>query len=336
LKYDVNAASNAAFFTIPEKDFEANLDAYKCNKNTREDILFANITLHFNKTNWGGKTAHEKMIQFQNKLYSVNNQGSIFNPGFVDSKKAYADLAGIDWFSATEGIHGIRGGNLIETDPIAKGTFLPNSTFLVIHDPATGKFTSALFVINNIAYKLDNIISQVTTETTLVDYTQSSANRNQTTDTSNWKTYTNSTFGYTIQYPADAQVNENTPKNNIEFKKIEKSARLTINEGYIVSVTYTPVTDLENYVKKQHENSKTTCSSNAEINIVANTIFAGTNAKQYSVKNCLSEGNSTQVYLTKGDYLVSISRNELGNSESQSGNSKITEQVLSTFKFTKQ
>ena len=173
IKFDVDAAKNAGFFTVPEKDFEANLNSYPCNKQSQEDILFANITLHFSQTNWGGGTDHEKVIQFQNKLYSVDNYGDIFNPDFVDSKKAYGDLGGVDWFSDAPGLHGVRGGNLIETDPSAKGAFVPNSTFLVIHDPATGKFVSALFVFNNVVYKLSSITSQVTTETTLVDYTQS-------------------------------------------------------------------------------------------------------------------------------------------------------------------
>lgn len=180
MKFDVEAAKNAGFFTVPEKDFEGNPNSYLCNKQSQEDILFANITLNFSQTNWGGGTAHEKVIQFQNKIYSVDNYGDIFNPDFVDSKKAYADLGGVDWFSDTPGLHAIRGGSLVETDPGAKGAFVPNSTFLVIHDPSTGKFVSAIFVFNNVVYKLSSITSQVTTGTTLVDYTQATSSAQPT------------------------------------------------------------------------------------------------------------------------------------------------------------
>lgn len=171
MKYDRRDSADN-ILSVQEKDFENNPDSYPCNKYSQEDILFANITLNFSKTNWSGGSAHEKIIEFQNKLYSVDNYGSLFNSDFADSKGVYADLAGTDWFSTTPGLRGIRGRNFVSTDPSAKGESLPNSSFIVIHDPSTGKYTSALFVINGLTYKLSNMISQVTTETTLVDYTQ--------------------------------------------------------------------------------------------------------------------------------------------------------------------
>ncbi len=172
LPYDVAAAKDAAFLTVPDKEFEARADSYPCNKNSQEDILFANITINFSQTNWGGGSAHEKIIQFQNKLSSVDDYGSIFDSDFIDTKKAYADLGGVNWFSDTPGLQAVRGGKLTETDPSAKGAFVPNSTFIVLHSPTTGKFTSALFVFNNIVYRLSSIISEVTTGTMLVDYTE--------------------------------------------------------------------------------------------------------------------------------------------------------------------
>ncbi len=244
LKYDVSAAKNAGFLTVPDKDFEANPNSYPCNKNSQEDILFANITLYFSQANWGGGTSHEKVIQFQNKLYSVSSYGDIFNPDFVDSKKAYADLAGVDWFSTTPGLHAIRNGDLINTDPNAKGDFLPNSTFIVIHDPSTGKFVSALFVFNNVVYKLSSTISQVTTATTLVDYTQSGTSpqpSSQSTiqpsqspisdETANWKTYTGPNGDFSFKYPSDLIVQEILPNyiqliDNNQIIKVSIDARL--------------------------------------------------------------------------------------------------------------
>ena len=171
MTYNLAAARNAGFFTVPEKDFEGNPANYPCSKESGQDILFANITLHFTKANGGGMS-HEKVIEVGGKLYSADNFGDIFRPNFVDTKKMYADIAQYDWFSTLEGIHGIRGGFLVDTNPQAKGSYLPNSTFLIIHEPATGKYSSAIFVLNNVVYKISNMISQVTTPTTLVDYTQ--------------------------------------------------------------------------------------------------------------------------------------------------------------------
>ncbi|RJQ37279.1 hypothetical protein C4559_03860 [Candidatus Microgenomates bacterium] len=151
--------------------------------------------------------------------------------------------------------------------------------------------------------------------------------------TANWKTYMNTKYGYTIQYPLDVQVNENTIKNNVEFKKIEESDNNQINKGYVVSVTYIPIVNLDNYVKEQYKNSKTACNSTAVVSNVLDTTFTGINAKQYSVKNCLSSGNNTQLYLIKDKFLISISRNELGDLESQNSNAVFTDQILSTFKF---
>jgi hypothetical protein len=127
--------------------------------------------MYFNQANGGGK-AQDKFVQFQNKFYSINSYGTVFNPDFIDPKGKYADIAAFDWFSILEGIHGIRVGELYNTDPNAKGEILPNSPFLIIHDPVTGKFTSAIFVFNNVVYKFTGISTQVTTETTLVDYTK--------------------------------------------------------------------------------------------------------------------------------------------------------------------
>lgn len=169
MKYDRTGQADN-IFSVVEKDFEGNSDSYPCNKQSQEDILFANITLHFNQANGGG-TIQDKLVEYQNKLYSINSYGGVFNPDLTDASK-YADIAAFDWFSNLEGIHGIRVGELYNTDPNAKGEFLPNSPFLIIHDPLTGKFTSAIFVFNNVVYKYTGVSTQVTTPTTLVDYTK--------------------------------------------------------------------------------------------------------------------------------------------------------------------
>jgi len=168
MKYD-RAGQADNILSVQEKDFEANPNNYPCNKQSQEDILFANITLFFNKTN-GGVSESDKLIEFQNKLYSLNNFGSVFDPDFVGNK--YSDLAAFDWFSDMPGIHALRVSQLINTDPSAKGGFIPNSTIFVLYDLISGKYSSALFALDGTTYKVLNIISRVTVPTTLVDYTE--------------------------------------------------------------------------------------------------------------------------------------------------------------------
>lgn len=202
-----NSADN--IFNVAEKDFEGNPNNYPCNKQSGADILFANITLHFNQ-HWGGGSAPEKLIEFQNKLYSVDQFGDVLAD--VNGKAPISDISPIDWFSTLSGIHGIRGSNLVNTDPAAKGDFLPNGSFLIIHDPVSGKFTSALFILNNVVYKISNTISQVTVPTTLVDYTQSSQVSPTVDLLANWKTFSNKTYGYSFKYPPQFAITE---KQNI-------------------------------------------------------------------------------------------------------------------------
>src|SRR5258706_1138258 len=82
MTYDLTAAKNAGFFTVPEKDFEGNPTNYPCNKQTGQDILFANITLHFTKANGGG-VSHEKVLEVGISFYSTYIYCVIFIPNFI-------------------------------------------------------------------------------------------------------------------------------------------------------------------------------------------------------------------------------------------------------------
>jgi hypothetical protein len=214
-----NSADN--IFNAQEKDFEANPDSFPCNKQSQEDVLFADITLYFNRAKWGDVSAPEKLIEFQNHLYSVDEYGDVLAD--PNGKTDIKDIAVFDWFSTIPSIHGVRGTRLINTDPNATDDqkTLPNSNFLIIHDPATGKFSTALFVFNNKVYKFSSMISQVTIPGTLVDYTQSEVTTpisvpiltsipDQTPtptptpdEFANWKKYSDPKYNFSFKYPTD-------------------------------------------------------------------------------------------------------------------------------------
>jgi hypothetical protein len=246
LAYDRSNNPADNIFDAKEKEFEANPAAFPCNKQSQEDVLFADITLYFNKAKWNDVSAPEKLIEFQNHLYSVDEYGDVLSDpnGNTDIK----DIAAFDWFSTIPTIHGIRGTQLINTDPNAAADqkTLSNSNFLIIHDPATGKFTSALFIINNVVYKISNIISQVTVPTTLVDYTgqQGTIAPSPSVQPSNapisstpivqetgWSIYTNNAYHFSFKYPSTLQLNNQDSDKAVFDGVKEKSipSQLTVN-----------------------------------------------------------------------------------------------------------
>ncbi|GEM_PF-2014362 len=228
LKYNFNSVKDAGFLSAEEKNFEANPDAYPCNKQSGLDALLANITLNFNKTNWGGGSSPEKLLLLQDGLYSIDQYGSILNDS--TDKAPIGDISPVDWFSTLPaGIRAIRGTALTNTDPNTpvNKKILENSGLLILHDSTTGKFTGALFVITNTVYKVSNIVSQVTEPTTLVDYPNSvttdiTKSPNKTIDevpqpNPDLSTYTNSLYGYSFKYPRNFVLNNSSTKDNVSF-----------------------------------------------------------------------------------------------------------------------
>jgi len=212
MKYDHTGQADN-ILSAQEKDFEMHPEKYPCNEQFRENILFADITMYFSKINWGGEAGADKLIEFQNKLYSIGGYTVAYSPGFVGTK--YDDLAAFNWFSDMPGINAIRWRELSNTDPEGNGELLSNSEVFILHNSITGKFEAAIFVLNGITYKLADIIRQVTVPTTLVDYTQTSLESPETSSpsasaqvatptpdpTADWKTYVNTSFNFTIKYP---------------------------------------------------------------------------------------------------------------------------------------
>ncbi len=319
LKYDFNSVKDAGFLSEQEKKFEANPDAYPCNKQSIQDVLLANITLNFSKTNWNGGNAPEKLLLIQDGLYSVGAYGSILSD--ETTKAPIGDISPVDWFSTLPaGIRAIRGTNLINTDPNAPENqkTLENSGLLILHDPSTGKFTGALFMINNTTYKVSNIVSQVTESTTLVDYTSSdtmdNSASNSSDETADWKTYTSSFDSFTLKYPPFLSL--------LEDEYNDKVFRIFIQNDDLQIVIHPGGVSGETTLVGYQRNVETTGAKN-----FTKYKISGEDALKY---NILAKGENAieVIFIHKGKaYQIRVS-------PSNPKNDLLSDQILSTFMFT--
>jgi hypothetical protein len=81
----------------------------------------------------------------------------------------------------------------------------------------------AILIIGGGVYIYSN--KKVENNTPVVVNSNLPAQSNQTsTTTSDWKTYTNTTYGYSIKYPADWKINEDTSPRNISWSSPKTTA----------------------------------------------------------------------------------------------------------------
>jgi hypothetical protein len=336
MPYDrTNSADN--IFNAAEKDFEANPDAFPCNKQSQEDVLFADITLYFNKAKWNDVSAPEKLIEFQNHLYSVDEYGDVLSDpnGNTDIK----DIAAFDWFSTIPTINGIRGTRLINTDPNATDDqkTLPNSNFLIIHDPATGKFSAALFVFNNTVYKFSSMISQVTTPTTLIDYTQTdnatpTMTLTATPDpTETWKTYTNTKYGFSFKYPAELNPNETNEVNPSDTSGDPRKLLVNLDSDSTTQYSAEVLDSTEN--GGMFINSWYTNIEDGPSNIQKDEINGQTAYKFFMAKAGIN-GGSGNILFQKGTTIVTLSTAVKNGTAENILNDDTLNRITNFFKFT--
>ncbi len=145
-----------------------------------------------------------------------------------------------------------------------------------------------------------------------------------------WKTYTNSSFGFSFRYPADWNAEWD---NQVTVKKGGGNYALVIipsNNSKHLSlkdyVTTAPYTSL-------HEDHRLTLSQfNSAENIFINTIPA---IKTQEVSGGIA-GTSENIYLVKNNTFLFISYPAKNNSyfSNSAQNYQIVQQILSTLKFT--
>jgi hypothetical protein len=346
LKNDhISQADN--IFGNQENAFEASPSAYPCNNQSQEDMLFANITLYFSKVNWGGGNVPDKLIEFQNHLYSLVGYGDILSD--INGKDPYGDTTPLDWFSTLPGIHGIWDRGLMNTDPNAPAgqAELPDSNFLIIHDPTTGKFVSALFFINNLMYKVSSIISQVSVPTTLVDYTATPSGQITPTPistmssqltptpapdmTADWKTYISDDNKFSIKYPSNWYLNKTNmcPLSCIDISDVSNSLDMsfyTSHKGHTsVAVNENNGVMLTNFPYLQTVQNDLQKISNPNPTIKKFSINSYTGIRGETSDPSMGIGEAVYLSNPKGGW-VSIIKFVDDN--------RIFDQILSTFRFT--
>lgn len=330
LAYDRSNNPSDTIFDAKEKEFEANPDAFPCNKQSQEDILFADITLYFNKAKWNGISAPEKLIEFQNNLYSVNQFSTVLTD--PNGKTDITDISPYDWFSDIPTIYGIRGATLINTNPNAAANQqnLSNSSFIIMHD-SSGKFTTALFIFNNKVYKFSALISKITTPTTLVDYTQPAIENLTPTITNsdsigaNWNLHKNVDYPFQIKYPKDWTL-RTTYGNSVKNTGNNRIAGIDINTGtpgygsvLVVNIINPQGKSLEDWLRQNMSNSY----------VPTKTSFQGFSAYQYSYSTQPNRLDTVEIYFQYKDKIIFLAWNLISGVDQPNA-----DQIMSTLKFT--
>ncbi len=161
-----------------------------------------------------------------------------------------------------------------------------------------------------------------------------------TDPTAGWEIYLGD--GYSFKYPKGLKSDTGAAGQGIESISVQfvgpKQGRKegSLLDGYTFVVTKLKP-DISKTAQQQAQeeraNSEKNCNfDQSTISSVIQTQIAGTNAWQFSITECL--GDSTHSFLTNGENLYRISQLYTGEEAEVQKYKTITDQILSTFKFT--
>lgn len=156
---------------------------------------------------------------------------------------------------------------------------------------------------------------------------------------SSWNTITHDE--YTFQYPSEAKGETQESESVISYmgpKQIASGRTQTeLFDGYafrIGSITTTPNTPLEQVAKNQHDNAQQNCQvQEGTVSPATPVSIDGQDAFQYSAKGCYLDYTETIVVFNDTVYM--ISQSYTGEAEDQKRYQAITNQILSSLKFTR-
>jgi hypothetical protein len=139
------------------------------------------------------------------------------------------------------------------------------------------------------------------------------------TDTSDWKTYTNETYGFSMKYPSDWTKKTNTGEGLVQiYSNYSDDQGKDLAPNQTKTVVYaepsSAITDLQNYVT----------TNNGKINSVSDITVGNLSGKKYIVTPEVGT-KATVVYVLKGNTYFEIICME---------NSDQFDTILSTFQFT--
>lgn len=158
-----------------------------------------------------------------------------------------------------------------------------------------------------------------------------------TVDTTNWKSFTSSLYGFTFEYPAiitppvESPINTSiTPPSSgfMEFSLPENQDSLSIKVWRNPSGL-----DIHAWITKtreeQQRNNANLVLPESEKDVLINGVVA------YQSVNFAGDGNMKDTYFVNGKYVIEISFYDTNsNIQDHAKNKAIFEKMLSTFKFT--
>ncbi|MFZ2202780.1 MAG: hypothetical protein WAV56_05320 [Microgenomates group bacterium] len=164
-----------------------------------------------------------------------------------------------------------------------------------------------------------------------------------TTDpTVNWKTYTNTDYGFQFRYPPEARLETLGSSPNEQYKIIYMGKKqiasgrtqTDLSDGYIF---YVSVRDdvsrstVETISQQTYAGAKENCYEQSTISNITSTLINDKPAKTYNVLNCL--GDYTEIFVSNGKKIFEITQIYVGEPVDRENYKSITIQILSTFKF---
>ncbi|GEM_PF-2798708 len=168
-------------------------------------------------------------------------------------------------------------------------------------------------------------------KTTTPAATNSAATNTTTDENKDWKTYTNSEFGFSIKYPKDKIVENAKTQDflNVSFGGDDGTGygAPTPPDFSVLVYSKSNLDELTKVLSLQRGGT-VTLSQNRKYQKVGDIVVDGTSASQLSLDLGTGEGSSVAV-IQKGNFIYFIQRTHF-NQETQD---KFFDQILSTFKF---
>lgn len=162
--------------------------------------------------------------------------------------------------------------------------------------------------------------------------------------TAEWKTYTNSDYGFSLKYPQEMQfTNSEKPSFSLVYlgpKQVASGRTQTsLFDGYKVNVSVSKVAEggsLSYSAGYLHDHTLQSCPNPLEASVspMVGVSLDGVVAKKFNVTNCFGDYTITVVD-NDGNEFVITQTYVADSSEQISHYQKATDQILSTFKFTK-
>jgi len=148
-------------------------------------------------------------------------------------------------------------------------------------------------------------------------------------ETTNWKVYYNSNYGFSFKYPANWEVRDQTSVN----QKIDSSLKLLVganpqNEGQDMVYDVVVFSGTVDIVAKKY---KTSANNNSTIISDTTITKYGAQTRAIVIKNNITNLNYTTYYIQKGDNVFQLT----GPSDGNGNDTTIANKIANTFEFAK-